>query len=66
MWNDEVLTEEDERNLISLELQYEAENEGMNPECYDELCYEAITYAEFVGYIKEALRLHCDLLDVID
>lgn len=52
--------------LRKLFLQYAQENQGAEPDFYEELCYDAMTYDEFVGYIKEALRRHCDLVTVID
>ncbi len=60
MWNGKV-TEE----LKELAKQYAAEN-YIGPDEYDELCYDAMTYEEFVGYIKEALRRHCCIVDVGD
>lgn len=38
---------------------------GGEPDEYDELCYEAMTYEEFVGYIREALRQDVELPDVV-
>lgn len=61
MWEGEF-TEE----LENLFRQYEAENYGVPPDGYEELCYTAMTYDEFVGYIKEALRRHCELVEVVD
>ena len=45
---------------------YAAENDGFPADEHDEICYDAMTYDEFVGYIKEALRRHCGLPDVVD
>lgn len=61
MWEGKV-TEE----LKELFHDYMAENDGMPPDEYDEICYDAMTYEEFVGYIKEALRRHCCIVDVIE
>lgn len=61
MWEGKV-TEE----LRELYLLYMTQNQGMPPDEYEELCYDAMTYEEFVGYIKEALRRHCDIVEVID
>lgn len=61
MWKGKV-TEE----LRTLAHQYAAENEGFGPDGYEELCYDAMSYDEFVGYIKEALRRHCCIVDVVD
>lgn len=52
--------------LRKLFLRYAQENDGVEPDFYEELCYDAMTYEEFVGYIKEALRRHCDIVEVID
>lgn len=61
MWEEE-LTEE----LEDLFAQYMDEHNGMPPDEYEELCYDAMTYDEFVGYIKEALRRHCTVVDIIN
>lgn len=61
MWNGKITDE-----LKNLAKQYAAENDGISPECYEELCYDAMSYDEFVGYIKEALRRHCCIVDVVD
>ncbi len=52
--------------LRELAIQYAAENNGISPDSYEVLCYDAMTYEEFVGYIKEALRRHCCIVDVVD
>lgn len=60
MWNGKV-TEE----LKDLFRRYdEAFGEG-DPDEYDELCYDAMSYEEFVGYIREALRTHRCIVDVV-
>lgn len=61
MWNGKI-TEE----LRELYLEYMKQNQGMPPDEYDDVCYEDMTYDEFVGYIKEAIRRHCDLVEVLD
>ena len=61
MWEGEW-TEE----LKELFHQYNEEIGEGDPDEYDELCYDAMTYDEFVGYIKEALRRHCCIVDVVD
>ena len=61
MWNGKV-TEE----LKELFQKYMAENDGMPPDEYEVICYDAMTYDEFAGYIKEALRRHCCIEDVIE
>ncbi len=60
MWTGKI-TEE----LKALALQYAAEHGGMSPDEYDELCYGAMTYEEFLGYIKTALERHCCIVDVV-
>ncbi len=52
--------------LRELFIEYANENNGADPDGYEELCYDAMTYEEFVGYIKEALRRHCCIVDVVD
>lgn len=60
MWNGKVTDE-----LKGLAKQYTKENH-VGPDSYDELCYDAMSYDEFVGYIQEALRRHCCIVDVVD
>lgn len=60
MWNGKV-TEE----LRELFQQYAEEFNGAEPDEYDELCYDSMTYEEFVGYIREALRTHRCIVDVV-
>lgn len=61
MWEGKV-TEE----LRDLFRQYKVQTQGIAPDSYIELCYDAMTYDEFVGYIKEALRRHCTIVDIIN
>ena len=61
MWEGEM-TEE----LSALFIAYADENNGAEPDEYEELCYDAMTYDEFVGYIKEALRRHCCIEEVVE
>lgn len=61
MWTGKVTDE-----LKELAQKYASENGGYFPDEYEELCYNAMTYDEFVGYIKEALRRHCCIVDVVD
>ena len=42
------------------------QNNGFEPDGYEELCYDAMSYEEFVGYIREALRRHCCIVDVVE
>lgn len=59
MWEGKI-TEE----LRELYKRYD-EKFGGGPDEYDELCYEAMTYEEFVGYIREALKKGVELPDVV-
>ncbi len=60
MWNGKVTDE-----LKDLFQQYcDMFGEG-DPDEYDDLCYEDMTYAEFVGYIKKALKSHCTIVEVV-
>ena len=61
MWEGTVTKE-----LEELGKAYAAEHHGMWPDEYDELCYDAMSYEEFVGYIREALRRHCCIVDVVE
>lgn len=61
MWKGEF-TEE----LKKLFLEYIKQNNGVAPDEYLELCYDTMTYDEFVSYIKEALRRHCDIVEVVN
>lgn len=61
MWKGKMTKE-----LEDLFIQYANENYGAEPDGYDDICYDTMTYEEFVGYIKEALRRHCDIVEVID
>lgn len=38
---------------------------GIESAEYDELCYDAMTYEQFVGFIKEPLRTGKELPDVV-
>lgn len=60
MWKGKVAPE-----LRELAKLYALEHHG-GPDEYDELCYDAMTYDEFVGYIREALEKHCCIVDVVD
>ena len=61
MWEGKV-TEE----LKDLYEQYMKQHNGFEPDGYEELCYDAMSYEEFVGYIREALRRHCCIVDVVE
>ena len=60
MWTGEM-TEE----LKTLYVQYAAKHYGIEPDGYDELNCDAMTYDEFVGYIKECLDTGTELPDVV-
>ena len=60
MWEGKV-TEE----LLASGEQYIKATGGISPDSYDELCYEAMTYERFVGYIREALKKGVELPDVV-
>ena len=60
MWEGKI-TEE----LLSLGQEYIEMTHGIPPDGYDELCYDAMTYEEFVGYIREALKKGVELPDVV-
>lgn len=51
--------------LRELARKYEKEMGGERVDGYDEVCYEAMTYEEFEGYIKTALERHCSIVDVV-
>ena len=59
MWNSKVTDE-----LKELFAQYLKEFEE-EPDDYDELCYEAMTYESFISHIKEALDRNCCIVDVV-
>ena len=61
MWEGKVKEE-----LKDLYEQYMKQNNGFEPDGYEELCYDAMSYEEFVGYIREALRRHCCIVDVVE
>lgn len=60
MWGKEVTDE-----LRELALEYEKRFHGTPPDIYEELIYEAITYDEFVGYIKKSLATGKELPDIV-
>ncbi len=35
------------------------------PDEYDELCYEAMSYEQFVGFIREALEKNKELPEIV-
>lgn len=60
MWNGEV-TEE----LKTLAYQYEEMFDGVWVDGYDELNYDAMTYDEFVEFIKECLATGKEMPEVV-
>ena len=48
MWNGKITDE-----LKMLACQYAEKHYGVSPASYDELNYDAMSYEDFVGYIKE-------------
>ena len=61
MWEGKV-TEE----LRELAKRYAEEHGGMHVDSYDDVYYHAISYDEFVAYIKMALERHCTLIEAMD
>lgn len=60
MWTG-TMTEE----LNDLFCQYREEFGVGDPDEYDEICYDAITYEEFVAYIQLALERHQELPEIV-
>lgn len=60
MWNGEVTDE-----LRTLAHQYEEMFDGEWADGYDELNYDAMTYEEFVGFIKECLATGKEMPEVV-
>ena len=52
--------------LSQLYDQYNAQHPGVEPEDYEEILYSAMTYEEFVGYIRECLRTGKEIPDVVE
>ena len=51
--------------LNDLFCQYREEFGVGDPDEYDEICYDAITYEEFVAYIQLALERHQELPEIV-
>ena len=51
--------------LSRLYAQYEEQHPGVEPEDYEEILYSAMTYEEFVGYIRECLKKGVEIPDVV-
>lgn len=60
MWEGKMTDE-----LWNLMDQYAEAHHGIEADGYDELCYEAMTYERFAGYIREALKKGVELPDVV-
>jgi hypothetical protein len=60
MWTGEFTKE-----LETLYAQYAAEHYGAEPDGYDELNCNAMTYDQFVGFIKECLATGKEMPDVV-
>lgn len=56
--------------LSQLYDQYNAQHPGVEPclypDSYAEILYSAMTYEEFVGYIRECLRTGKEIPDVVE
>ncbi|KAA3383956.1 hypothetical protein F1904_11935 [Akkermansia muciniphila] len=61
MWNGKWTKE-----LEGLYDEYAAMWDGMEPDEYEEILYDVMTYEEFVGYIKECLEKHLEIWDVVE
>lgn len=60
MWQGKITDE-----LRELAHKYSEIFDGAYVDGYDELCYDAMTYEQFVGFIKESLRTGKELPDVV-
>lgn len=60
MWNGEV-TEE----LLNLYKEYAVKHHGVEPDGYDELDYDAMTYDEYVGFIKTCLAIGEEMPEIV-
>lgn len=61
MWNGKWTKE-----LEGLYDEYAAMWGGMEPDGYEEIYYDAMTYEEFVGYIEKCLKNHLEIWDVVE
>ena len=52
--------------LSKLFKQYKNQHDGAEPDDYAEILYSAMSYEEFVGYIKECLRTGKSIPDVVE
>lgn len=46
--------------------QYNAQHPGVDPDDYEEILYKAMSYEEFVGYIRECLKTGKSIPDVVE
>ena len=60
MWNGKITDE-----LKMLACQYAEKHYGVSPSSYDELNYDAMSYEDFVGYIKECLATGKEMPEVV-
>lgn len=60
MWSGKATDE-----LIELFNRYAEEHHGVDPDGYDELCYDAMSYEQFVGFIREALEQGKELPEIV-
>lgn len=61
MWNGLVTDE-----LNELFQRYAEQHNGIEPDEYEDIYYEEISYEEFVGYIRKSLETGEELPDVIE
>lgn len=60
MWNGKVTDE-----LKSLFILYHEKFGCGYPDEYDDLCYDAMSYDQFVGFIKEALQQGKEMPEIV-
>lgn len=52
--------------LSKLFQQYKNQHDGAYPDYYEEILYSAMSYDEFVGFIRECLRTGKSIPDVVE
>ena len=60
MWKGKV-----DSHLIEIANKYYDEF-GCDPDTYEEIAYECMTYEEFCGYIEECLEKHVEIDEVVE
>lgn len=60
MWEGKV-----DKELLKIYKEYKKQH-GAGPDEYEEILYEAMTYEEFVGYIKTCLETGKEIPDVVE